>query len=268
MLQIITGFGFFSGMSYPFRLLGLFVSNPSLLSYIIVPILVNIVVGIFLYIGLFFFGWEITELLTDSLLNRLDLLLADLPSWLNGLDYLVIFLAWLIRIILSVLLLILTGFILVQFGVLLAAPWYGSLSEKIEKIKTDNIEIIEVGIVRDIWRAILFELKKIVLMLSCGILIFFLSFLPVIGAIISTVGGLTVTGNLICLDFFDAALERRRLKFRKKVALVWKTFPASAGFAAICLLLSSVPFINLITIPFCVGSGTLFVCDRILPCPP
>ena len=160
MLQIITGFGFFSGMSYTFRLLGLFVSNPSLLSYIIVPILVNIVVGIFLYIGLFFFGWEITELLTDSLLNRLDLLLADLPSWLNGLDYLVIFLAWLIRIILSVLLLILTGFILVQFGVLLAAPWYGSLSEKIEKIKTDNIEIIEVGIVRDIWRAILFELKK------------------------------------------------------------------------------------------------------------
>ena len=168
----------------------------------------------------------------------------------------------------SVLLLILTGFILVQFGVLLAAPWYGSLSEKIEKIKTDNIEIIEVGILRDIWRAILFELKKIVLMLSCGILIFFLSFLPVIGAIISTVGGLTVTGNLICLDFFDAALERRRLKLRKKVALVWKTFPASAGFAAICLLLISVPFINLITIPFCVGSGTLFVCDRILPCPP
>ena len=264
MLPIITGFGFFSGMSYPFRLLGLFISNPGLLSYIIVPILVNIFVGIFLYIGLFLFGWEITDMFTDSILNRLDLLLVDLPSWLNGLDYMVIFLGWLIRISLSLLLLILTGLILVQFGVLLAAPWYGSLSEKIEKIKTDNVQIIEVGIIRDIWRAILFELKKIVLMLACGVLIFFLSFLPVIGAIISTVGGLTVTGNLICLDFFDAALERRRLNFRNKVALVWQTFPASAGFAAICLLLISVPFINLITIPFCVGSGTLFVCDRIL----
>ncbi len=264
MLKIITGFGFFSGMSYPFRLLGLFKSNPGLLSYIIVPIVVNIVVGIFLYLALFLFGWEITELLTNTMLKRLDLVLADLPSWLNSLDYLIIVLGWLIRIVLSIFLLILTGFILVQFGVLLAAPWYGSLSEKIEKIRTDKVEIIELGMIRDIWRAILFELKKIVLMLACGILIFFLSFIPVFGAIISTIGGLTVTGNLICLDFFDGALERRRLKFRKKVALVWQTFPASAGFALICLLLISIPFINLITIPFCVGSGTLFVCDRIL----
>lgn len=264
MLQILTGFGFLSGMSYPFRLLRLFKSNPGLLSYIIVPILVNIVVGIFLYVGLFFFGWQVTQLLTNSIINRLDLLLADLPSWLNSLDYLVIFLGWLIRVILSILLLIITGFILVQFGVLLAAPWYGNLSEKIEKIRTNKVEIIEVGMVRDIWRAILFEMKKIVLILGCGLLIFLLSFIPILGAIISTVGGLTVTGTIICLDFFDGALERRRLKFRKKVSLVWKTFPASAGFALICLLLIGIPFINLITIPFCVGSGTLFVCDRIL----
>lgn len=265
MLQILTGFGFFSGMSYPFRLLRLFKANPSLLSYVIVPILVNIIIGIFLYVGLFFFGWQVTQLLTDSLINRLDLLFADLPTWLNSLDYIVIILGWLIRIILSLLLLVLTGFILVQFGVILAAPWYGNLSEKIEKIRTNKVEIVEVGIVRDIWRAIIFELKKISLILGCGIFIFVLSFIPIIGAIISTVGGITITGTIICLDFFDGALERRRLSFRKKVNLVWKCFPASAGFALICLFVISIPFLNLITIPFCVGGGTLFVCDRILP---
>ncbi|MEL4895858.1 EI24 domain-containing protein [Crocosphaera sp. Alani8] len=264
MLQILTGFGFLSGISYPFRLLRLFKSNPALLSYIIVPVLVNIVVGIFLYIGLFLFGWEITDLLTNSIINRIDSLLVDFPDWLNGVDYFVILLEWVIRIVLGLFLLIITGFLLVQFGVILAAPWYGNLSEKIEKIRTDKIEIIEVGIIRDIWRAILFELKKIVLILGFGILFFFLSFVPVFGAIVSTVGGLTITGTIICLDFFDSALERRRINFRKKVALVWKTFPASAGFATICLLMIGIPFINLITIPFCVGSGTLFVCDRIL----
>ncbi len=264
MLQILTGFGFLSGMSYPFRLLGLFKSNPGLLSYIIVPIIVNIILGVFLYIGLFFFGWEVTQLLTDTIIQRLDLLLAELPSWLNSLDYLVIALGWLIRIILSLLLLVITGFILVQFGVIIAAPWYGNLSEKIETIKTNNLEIIEVGLIRDIWRAILFEIKKIVLILGCGFFLFFLNFLPIIGTIISTVGGITVTGTIICLDFFDSALERRRLKFRQKLGLVFKTFPASAGFSLICLLLISVPFINLVTIPFCVGSGTLFVCERIL----
>ncbi len=76
MIQILTGFGFLSGMSYPFRLLGLFKSNPGLLSYIIVPIIVNIILGFFLYIGLFFFGWEVTQFLTDTLIQRLDFLLA------------------------------------------------------------------------------------------------------------------------------------------------------------------------------------------------
>jgi CysZ protein len=264
MLQIITGFGFLSGMSYPFRLLGLFKSNPSLLSYIIVPIIVNVILGVFLYIGLFLFGWEVTELLTNIIIQRLDLLLADLPSWLNSLDYLVITLGWIIRIILSLFLLVMTGFILVQFGVILASPWYGNLSEKIETIRTNNLEIIEVGLIRDIWRAILFEVKKIVLILGCGFLIFFLNFLPIIGTITSTIAGFTVTGIIICLDFFDSTLERRRLKFRQKLSIIFKTFPASAGFSLICLLLISVPFINLVTIPFCVGSGTLFVCDRIL----
>jgi CysZ protein len=264
MIQILTGFGFLSGMSYPFRLLGLFKSNPGLLSYIIVPIIVNIILGVFLYIGLFFFGWEVTQFLTDTLIQRLDFLLVNLPSWLNSLDYLVIALGWIIRIILSILLLVITGFILVQFGVILAAPWYGKLSEKIEKTRTNKLEIIEVGLIRDIWRAILFEIKKIVLILGCGFFLFFLNFLPIIGTIISTMGGITVTGTIICLDFFDSALERRRLKFRQKLSLVFKTFPASAGFSLICLLLISVPFINLVTIPFCVGSGTLFVCDCIL----
>ncbi|MDJ0509160.1 MAG: EI24 domain-containing protein [Crocosphaera sp.] len=264
MLHILTGFGFLSGMSYPFRLLAVLKSNPGLLSYIIFPILVNILLGFFLYIGLFLLGGEVTQELTQIMINRLDIFLADLPSWLNSLDYLVIFLGWLIRLFLSLFLLFFTGFILVQFGVILAAPWYGNLSEEIEKITTEKIEIIEVGFVRDIWRAILFEIKKIVLMISFGLFIFLFSFIPVIGAIISTIGGLIITGTIICLDFFDSPLERRRLKFRKKINLVMKTFPASAGFAVICLLLISIPFINLITIPFCVGSGTLFVCDRIL----
>ena len=264
MLHILSGFGFLSGMSYPFRLLAVFTSHPGLLSYIIVPIIINIFIGIFLYISLFLLGGEVTQELTRIMINRLDIFLADLPSWLSSLDYLVIFIGWLIRLILSLLFLLLTGFILVQFGVILAAPWYGNLSEKIEKIKTEKFEIIEVGLIRDIWRAILFEIKKIVLMIGCGFLLFLLSFIPVIGAIISTIGGLIITGTIICLDFFDSPLERRRLKFREKVSMVMKTFPASAGFALICLLLITIPFINLITIPFCVGSGTLFVCDRIL----
>ncbi|MEA5509496.1 EI24 domain-containing protein [Crocosphaera sp. UHCC 0190] len=264
MLQILTGFGFLSGMSYPFRLLGVFKSHSRLLSYIIVPILLNFVIAIFLDVGLFLFGWELTQVLTDTIIQRLDLFLVNLPSWLGGLDYLIVVLGFLLRIIFGILLLVLTGFLLVQFGVILGAPWYGKLSEELEKITTGNVQVIEVGFMGDIWRAILFEIKKLVLIISLGFLLFFLNVLPGFGTLLSPMGGMILTGTILCLDFFDAPLERRRLKFREKLGIIWKSLPASAGFSLVCLFLIAIPFVNLLTIPFCVGGGTLFVCDRIL----
>lgn len=265
MVKVLTGFGFLSGMSYPFRVLGAFKSHPRLISYIIVPILLNFIIAIILYVGLLLFGWEVTEGLTDNLGQRLDQLLVDLPSWLGLLENIIIGLEFLVRIVLSILLLIIMGFLLVQFGVLLGSPWYGKLSEELEKIRFGQAEVIEVGMIRDIWRAILFEIKKIILAIGLGILLFLLNFLPVIGTLFSTIGGITITGTIICLDFFDAPLERRRLNFRKKLGILLKSLPASAGFALVCLLLVTVPFINLVTIPFCVGGGTLFICDRVIP---
>ncbi|MEA5534740.1 EI24 domain-containing protein [Crocosphaera sp. XPORK-15E] len=264
MLQILTGFGFLSGMSYPFRLLGVFKSHPRLISYIIVPILLNFVIAIFLDVGLFLFGWEVTQVLTDTIIQRLDLFLLNLPQWLGGLDYLIIVLGFLLRIIFGIILLILTGFLLVQFGVILGAPWYGKLSEELEKIKTGDVKVIDVGFFGDIWRAILFEVKKLVLIISIGFLLFFLNVLPGFGTLLSAMGGMLLTGTIICLDFFDAALERRRLTFREKLGTIQKSLPASAGFSVVCLFLIAIPFVNLLTIPFCVGGGTLFVCDRLL----
>ncbi len=265
MKTIFSGFGFFSGATYPFRLLGIFKSHPRLLSYIIVPILVNIVLGIVLYLGLLFFGWQISQAIMENLITRLDAVLANLPGWLEGLDYILIGIIFILRFLLGIILLILTGFLLVQFGGILGAPWYGQLSEKLEKLRTGTVDIVDVGIIRDIWRAILFEFKKLGLIIVMALPLFLLNFIPVVGTLLSTIGGVTLTATIICLDFFDATLERRRLKFRQKLGIIGKSLPGSAGFALVCLLLISIPLVNLLTIPFCVGGGTLFVCDRVLP---
>lgn len=92
-----------------------------------------------------------------------------------------------------------------------------------------------------------------------------LGFVPGLAPLLATFGGLLIPATLVCLDFFDAPLERRRLRFREKVAIVFRALPASASFALLCLLLVSIPLLNLLTIPICVAAGTLFVCDRILP---
>ena len=263
--KVLGGFGTVAGATYPCRALILFLRHPKLLGYLVIPIALNLVIAIALYAGLLFFGLDLIAEIQVDISTKLGQLIAELPAWLSILNYGVSGLIFLLQLLLTIILFIVTGFILTQFGVLLGAPWYGQLSEKLEKIRTGNVEIIEVSLARDISRAILYELKKIVLMIVIGIPLSIINFLPGIGTLIVTVGWFTLTTTIIGLDFMDSALERRRFQFRKKLNLVIKSFPASASFALVCFFLISIPFLNLLTIPLCVASGTLFFCDRVLP---
>jgi CysZ protein len=265
MRHICSGFGLFSGATYPFRALAVFWRQPRLWSYIIVPILLNAILGILLYAGLFVYSGQAIQAAIASLTHWLDTLIANLPTWLGFLDYILLGLGLVLRFLVSLLLFIVTGFLLAQFGVLLGAPWYGQLSEQLEKIRTGYLYKAEVSIFRDLWRAILFELKKLILLVTVGLPLLALNVIPGLGTTLSTMGGITLTATLACLDFLDAPLERRRLSFRQKLGIVFRTLPASASFSLVCLALISVPLLNLVTIPLCVAAGTLFVCDRILP---
>jgi CysZ protein len=265
MWRILSGFGLITGATYPLRALVTFQRNPHLWQYIVVPILVNLVVAIALYTGLLLFGWQIVNDVSLDITNWFDNLIANLPAWLHILEYGITVIAVLVHLFLMLILLAAMGLLLTQFGVLLGAPWYGQLSEQLEKIRTGKIEIVEVNIFRDIGRAILFELKKLVLIFSIGVPLFLLNLFVGIGTLGSTIGSIILTGIIVCLDFFDSTLERRRLRFRTKLGIVLKSLPASASFGAVCLALISVPLLNLVTIPLCVASGTLFICDRVLP---
>lgn len=265
MLQVFSGFGFITGASYPLRSLALVGRNPRLWNYLIMPILVNIVIGIILYVGLLIPSLRATDTLEMGLSNWLETILTNLPTWLGFLRFIANGIDFLLDLLLIGLLFFLTGFLLVQFGTLLGAPWYGQLSEQLEELRTGKVKIVEVGIVRDIGRAILFELKKLVLVVGVGLPLLVLNFLPGIGTVIATVGGFILTATVIGLDFLDGPSERRRFSFRKKLGIVFGSFPASAGFSIVCMALVSLPLLNLVTIPLCVASGTLFWCDRVLP---
>ena len=257
--------GLLSGATYPFRAINIFLKKPHLIVFLLMPIFVNICVGITLYLTLFIPGWYGIADLTVFLNTWLDNLIANLPQWLDLLAYIITGFGWLLRLLLILSLLLLTGLLLLQFGTILGAPWYGQLSEKIEKLRTGELQVVEVGIMGDIGRAILFELKKIVLAILVGIGLLAINLLPVVGSVLSTIGGVALAATIVCLDFLDGPSERRRYKFRKKLAIVWGSLPASGTFSLICLGLISIPLLNLITIPICVAAGTLFWCDRVMP---
>ncbi len=344
MSLIIKGSGaFLGGALYPLRALRMLVSTPKLRGYVLIPIAINLLLGITIYAGLLFGGlraidtliadipnwtatlprwanlpaiglhlphvtlpawmvphwtlpswnlpdwnlpdwnlpawnlptWQLPAWITlpnwvpqfpDFEMPSLPQWRPSLPNWIAGVPgWLAIALIWLLRVVLTVVLLIVTGFIVLQFGVLLCAPWYGKLSEELERLQTGNLGLVEVGLVGDIWRAIVYELKKLVIGIAIGIPLLVLNFFPGVGTAIATLGGIGLAATIVCLDFLDSALERRRLSFRQKLSILWRTFPASASFALVCLGLVSIPLVNLIAIPICVAAGTLFFCDRVYP---
>ncbi|MBD3881540.1 EI24 domain-containing protein [Phormidium tenue FACHB-886] len=304
----------FTGASYPLRALRLFLTTPKLRGYILLPILINVILGFVIYTGLFLAGMEaIDRIIADvpnwtaslphwsvhlpawnvsaprwlpalpSLPSLPHIALPNwnltlpgwfhLPSWQPVLPDWIAFiptgaarvLIWLLRLVLTVVLLLLTGFIFLQFGVLLGAPWYGKLSEELERMRMGKVTLIEVGMVQDISRAILYELKKLGLTIAILVPSLLLNFFPGVGTAIGSVLGVALGATIVCMDFLDAAVERRRPAFREKLGIVWKSLPASGTFGLVCLALVSIPLVNLLAVPICVAAGTLFFCDRILP---
>jgi CysZ protein len=253
---LINKIGEATGIIYHFRIIAFIRNNPDLLRYLIKPVMINLLIAIVLYGVIFFIGWEFYQKLLHHFLSF------ELPKWLSFIEEGLIFL---LSLIITIGLFLFIGFAILEFGTIFGAPWYSRLSEQVEKYQTGKLKIVEIGFFQDIWRAVQFEIQKLLILGAVGLPLLLLNFLPVIGTVIFTIGWFILTTTIICLDFFDPPLERRRMFFKKKLKLVFQSLPASAGFGIISWLLVSVPLFNLITIPICVASGTLFFCNHILP---
>jgi CysZ protein len=263
--------GAIAGATYPLRALALLTQTPALWGCVIMPIVVNVVIGAILSAVLLLPGWQLIDQWAAGVPGALEQWTTHAPFGLGR------WLAWLpavgstvddvLRVLLTIVLLAVTGLLLVQFGAIFGAPWYGNLAEQIERNQMGQLPTGAPTLARalqDIGRAITFQLKKLVLLAGLGIPLLLLNFVPVVGSIAS-LAEFALFALLVGLDFLDPPLERRRLSFRDKLGVLWRTFPASASFSFVCLSLVSVPLLNLLTVPLCIAAGTLYCCDRVLP---
>jgi CysZ protein len=261
--------GLLAGFTYPVRAFTLLWQTPKLWGYVLVPVALNFIIGLALYLGLLFPSLEGIDVLVADLSARFNALIASLPAWLSFLAFLTIGFGWLLRILLVAGLLLIIGFLLVQFGVILGSPWYGQLSQQLELLRNGQLPAEEPmslsSIFQDIKRAIAFELRKLQILFSIGIPLLLLNFVPGVGSIFGSLGGVALGATLVCLDFLDAPLERRRRPFQEKLEIIRGSLPASGSFGLVCFGLVSIPLLNLLAIPLCVTAGTLFFCDRIWP---
>lgn len=236
------------GLLYPFRALGMIRHHRQLWGFVLIPIGLNILVGTALYAGLYMVG-----------LRQIDQIGQAGGGWATTLEVLA-------RLLYIIVLMLGVGWLMVRFGVVLGAPWYGQLAECLEEVITGKpivaTTLTPSNMARDIGRALLFELKKLLLALAIGLPGLLLNFIPVAGSFVSTLIALALGALIACLDFFDAPLERRRLRFRAKLTMVRQTLPTSLSFGLLAAFLVSIPLLNLLTIPLCVAAGTMLVLEH------
>ncbi len=239
---------FFHGLTQPLRALGLLARNRQLWPFVLWPLLINIVLGVVLYAGLLAGGLAAVERST-----------AAWPPEFVAFE-------WLLRLLLVLVLLVVIGFVLVRFGVILGSPFYGRMAEEIEELAGVRARPQVVpgvaGVLGDLGRALRFEFKKLVIVIPVSLLLLFGNIIPFAGQAVGVAGGVALGTLIACLDFFDGYLDRRRLRFREKLATIRTLGPTALGFGLVCFALVSIPLINLLAVPLCVAAGTMLLAER------
>ena len=247
---------FIKGFACLFRGFGFLAANPRLWLWAIVPTLINfilfcVMIAVFIHYYGAVYGWLSAHLGHIGIENA--------GTWylhvLNALLWTLNALFQLLIILLSLMILLIISYAL---GLIIAAPFNDALSERVEILVT-GIEPPEFSwkkFLGDLVRTIRIEAIKAGILILIPIVLFILSFIPVIG------GGLYVIATFffgawdLGFTFADLPMGRRVLPFKDRVAFAktnkWSLIGLGSGFV--------IPFFALLfNAPMVVGGTLLYL---------
>ncbi len=219
---------------------------PGLKRFVLLPILVNIIVIGTAFTWLFtqFSGW-------------INMIMSYVPSWLNWLSYLL----WPVLIILT---LLFFGYFFGTLANIIASPFNGLLSEKVEEILTGNK--LEDGswaeFAKDVPRMIKRELSRLGYYLPRALLLFVLFFIPLIGQIIAPILWFIFGAWMMAIQYCDYPFDNHKISFNTMKAQLYKDKACSVSFGAIISVCTMIPLINLVVMPISVCGATAMWVDR------
>lgn len=168
-------------------------------------------------------------------------------------------------IVITVLLFISFGYLFLSVAKILAAPFNDLLSEKIEIMHNPNYKEPESAffhLAKTLIPTLLEELRKITIIITAYLLLYFLTLLPLLQVI--AVPAIVVYSMLvISIDFCDYTFARHQMTYKEKLAFIKKHTFEMLGFGAAAYLFLFIPFVNLLIIQVAVISSTLFVVETI-----
>lgn len=239
------------GSSFMFKGLRL-AWQPGIRPWVLIPLLSNFLV----FIAVTIWAWNVAS-------EWLATWLSWIPSWLD-------FITGLITIFLMGIWLFIYSFIYVMLGNLIAAPFNGLLSEKVEahltrrQLPDFSWRKLPPLILRTVKR----ELQKLLYFLpralGIGLLCFVLSFVPALNLAVPVIAFLWGSWWL-AIQYIDYPLDNRGTPFGQLRRQLRQQSGQGYGFGALALAASMVPVLNIIAMPVAVIGGTALWLEKLEP---
>ena len=138
-------------------------------------------------------------------------------------------------------------------------PFYESLSERVEEIEGGGPAPLGLSW----WRQLLWGLRdalaSVLVVAGIGVVLFALSFIPVVGQTVVPAIGICVSGFFLTEQLTAVAYQRRGLTFRQRVRRLRGRLPLALGFGVPLVLLFLVPLVAVFAMPGAVAGATLLV---------
>lgn len=211
-------------------------------TFVLVPILVNMLIFIFTTVALFAKFSAATEWITSFL-----------PDWLS-------FLAWIISGVVTMFVLLAYGYSFSILTNIIAAPFYGVLAEKVEELVTGE-EVESEPLVQMIPRTLWREMGKLWYFISRGLIVMLallaLSFIPLLNLLVPILSFIWAAWT-ISVQYVDYPADNHKVSFKALRSQLWDKNYSTLGFGSLATLGAMIPVVNIFILPAAVCGGTLY----------
>ncbi len=218
------------------------VLSPGLRLFVLLPLAINLV----LFVGLIYFAGHQFSLWVDALMP-------SLPSWLSFLSYVI----WPLFVVLVA---FMVFFSFTMLANIIAAPFNGFLSEKVETVVrgTDDFPPFSWGeLIAMIPRTLSREMRKLGYFLPRAIGLFILSLIPVVNLIAAPLW-LLFGVWMMAIQYIDYPADNHKMSWQDMLAWLRQKRWQSLGFGGIVYLALLIPLVNILMMPAAVAGATLF----------
>ena len=214
------------------------VRQPGIRTYVIVPLLVNLL----LFGALVIYGYSQFAIFVEWLMSFV-------PGFLGFIETLI----WVFFVVLASLIVF---FVFTPVANIIAAPFNALMAEKIEAYLTGQPPVSDIGFIKMAIDAIGSQLRKLLYIGLWALGLFLVSLIPVVN-IVSPILWIVFGSWLLSLEYFDYPMGNHDLVFAEQKRRLAERRGLSLGFGGGLMIMTSIPVVNFFAMPIGVAGATL-----------